>query len=671
MSSPPTTNGGNGTTDDGTTSIEWRMNVKQSYRNGEVRQIAKVLANLEPGATEASKLRLAMQFEDSIFQIATSLSDYHKRLTKRLNKLLKTYVPATASSGTTVSTVEAQKKKEKAINDLIAKYGKDVKYVVENSIAAVKEMCEKYGEEKATQLQQHVDGVKLWAIDLGIVPETDGGVTKPNMTMSDAHLERLKSQLEKRLTNVRSHTVKLVHPDLFLQESLQRIQDEFKDKGRVVRVQADNMRKRYEQLQHVITSQQQQQQQPNQTNTSTSGSGLSTAIPNSETFDPNKLLTQALEQASKPVPVIINNVVTSSKMKDGTPTSSATTANNIAQQQMEWEVRKRAALIHLEKMRAASTVLVAYLCVPDKYSVPPNALAMAHTVAMDGIDVVQNVMHEFRTMQQQQLVQHQGLPSPDKTTETLNHSTTHIVQLHDAWLKPITIPMKEVSLLDNNDTLTTSPTKSEDHSAKIQKHQRTSMILRTRVLCTSGRKTPSNLVIALQNKGVTLARPLQNGSGSYAQIQFEQAFVMRIYFVPLLVTYRAYNRNDSSTFESDQNDVPSSSLSCGVPSWTQLYDGLSNRTDELLNVNGILKGKYDSVGWIIEEYLRDASAHATNVLRQCFKKTTTAENEFEIELLEASALLEFIQLARDTYLPNNKDHDTKRKRLLLYTYQEK
>jgi hypothetical protein len=44
----------------------WKASVQQSYRNAEVREIAKVLASLEPGASAASKLRLAMQFEDGM-----------------------------------------------------------------------------------------------------------------------------------------------------------------------------------------------------------------------------------------------------------------------------------------------------------------------------------------------------------------------------------------------------------------------------------------------------------------------------------------------------------------------------------------------------------------------------------------------------------------------------
>ena len=64
----------------------WRAAVQQAHRNQEVRAIAGVLAALEPGASEGSKLRLAMQFEDAVFKSASSLADYRKKLTKRVRQ---------------------------------------------------------------------------------------------------------------------------------------------------------------------------------------------------------------------------------------------------------------------------------------------------------------------------------------------------------------------------------------------------------------------------------------------------------------------------------------------------------------------------------------------------------------------------------------------------------
>ena len=69
-------------------SIDWRKSVLQSYRSSEVREISKVLAALEGSSsvTPASKLMLAMRFEDQIFKSAKDLADYRKKISKRLGK---------------------------------------------------------------------------------------------------------------------------------------------------------------------------------------------------------------------------------------------------------------------------------------------------------------------------------------------------------------------------------------------------------------------------------------------------------------------------------------------------------------------------------------------------------------------------------------------------------
>ena len=77
---------------------DWRKSVLQSYRNSEVREISKVLAALEGSATPASKLMLAMRFEDQIFKSAKDLADYRKKISKRLKKLRKNYVAPAAAT---------------------------------------------------------------------------------------------------------------------------------------------------------------------------------------------------------------------------------------------------------------------------------------------------------------------------------------------------------------------------------------------------------------------------------------------------------------------------------------------------------------------------------------------------------------------------------------------
>lgn len=594
---------------------DWRVSVQQSYRNAQVRQIAKVLASLEPGASEASKLRLAMQFEDSIFKLGTSLADYHKRLTKRLKKVQKNYVPVADATACT-----QQAEKERTIQGLIAKHGNDLKYIVKNSAAAIKEMREKYGEEKATQLQQHTDSVKMWATDLGLVDNAS-----PNYTMSDQQLQELQECLEKRLQNVRSHTVKLVEPDAFRQETLQKIQDDFKDKGRAVRIQAENMLKRYEQLQ-----------------TMQAASRLASDTNINARQNPDKLLLQALEQALKPVPILASSAaaaatktVTNATATNVTTPRASNTTVSATWNKSVLDARTATALLHLDKMRAASTVVLAYLCVPDKHSVPNNALAKAHDIAMAGIEVVQKVMREQRHLQRQQT---------DATT----------VHLQDAWLKPIIVPTKAPS---DNVVSSVDGDNADPPAAKRQRTlQRPGAVLRTRVLLTAGRKTPSNLVSALQSNGVKLIRPPPSGAGSCVQLEFEQAFVMTIYFVPLLVTLRAYRSKE----DDDENDDTLSKTQWKCGSWTPLHHGLPEREELTVGGGATVKSTYETVGLAVEERLRDASAHATLALRTCFANATsvtaaTAGGDFEQELLEASALLEFVQLARDTYTPQWKD----------------
>jgi hypothetical protein len=276
---------------------------------------------------------------------------------------------------------------------------------------------------------------------------------------------------------------------------------------------------------------------------------------------------------------------------------------------------------------------LAYLCAPDKYAVTSNALAKAHGIAMAGIELVQGVMQEHRQLQHK-----------------LNTAST--VHLQDAWLKPIVVPTKayDVEALVESDTAAVPPAAKRQRTLHLPR-----TVLRTRILLTAGRKTPSNLVAALQSKGVKLIRPPPSGAGSCVQLEFEQAFFMTIYFVPLLVTLRAYRATPKEENENDDTLSSEHQWKCG--SWTPLHYGLPDR--EELTVGGVtVKGTYETVGLAVEERLRDASARATQALRTCFTNTASAAvggGDFEQELLEASALLEFVQLARDTYTPHWKD----------------
>jgi hypothetical protein len=202
------------------------------------------------------------------------------------------------------------------------------------------------------------------------------------------------------------------------------------------------------------------------------------------------------------------------------------------------------------------------------------------------------------------------------------------VTLEDAWNKVIEFPTEDVS-----STL--------EHPAKRIKVEPNGVpVMRSRVLLTPGRKVPFNLLQELKRKGAKVVRPPPNGEGTHLIVEFGNAFVMTIYLVPLLVTLRA----------STKVDGPNTMHA----SWTSTRAGLDDRE---LHVWGV-SGTSETLGHVVEQQLNYASANATHVLRKCFGPTRMASNDFEVEISEGTALLQFLQLARTTYMPNCEEDDT-------------
>jgi hypothetical protein len=512
----------------------WKSTFKQSDRNKEVREIANVLASLEPGANAGSKLRLAMQFEDTVFNSADSLEDYNKRLNKRLRKLQKNYVP-TQKPG--------ESEHARGIEALRQAHGEAILYVLKHASTGVREMKLRQGDEKAQQLKQHLDSAKMWAVDLGLLEKT-----KPNLNMSHEHLERLKSQIERRLENVRSHVVKLADPDQFFMETLEKAEEDCR--GRGSKILAASTRKRYGQVHRTEMKAQ-------------------------------ELLQDSLKKATASVPLPTRN-----QRND-----------------------ERAALFWLEKMRASSSATNAFMGVEDKQNIPKGTLPKLHSIVTEGHKFVMEVMINHR-----------------------KQSKAPGISLQDAWMKNLQIRGEE----DATAALDGPPTK---------KQKRTASVLQSKILFTPGRKTPPNLLQAFRMKEAKLVRPPPRGEGSHLVLHFGKAFVMTIFFVPLLVRLNAYDEKDDGKKEKSE---------CAP--WKPFSHGLTERKD--LNVWGA-KGDYSTLGEIVEERLRDASANATRVLRQIFATTTEKESlvDFEREILEGTALLEFLQLARTTYMIDWKDAD--------------
>ncbi|KAL7571845.1 hypothetical protein ACA910_002922 [Epithemia clementina (nom. ined.)] len=610
-------------------SSDWRADVHQSSRNKQVREIATVLASLEPGASSTSKLRLAMQFEDTVFKAAGSLADYQKTISKRLKKLQKNYVPTQPASAT---------EKQRTLDSLRQMHGESIRYVLKHAKEAVAEMKLKHGEEKARQLEQHLDSAKTWARDLGLLDSST--TNKPNYNMADDLLERLKSNIERRLENLRAHVVKLADPERFFVETLEKAEEDCKAPAT---------------SQFVATE--------------TRKFHLSMIKPGS-TFDPNAMMKEALD-------VVIHKTI---------PLPTRSQHND-----------EKAALIHLEKMRAASMAFLAFMALENKSSTavaPPKLLKKLNAVVTDGIQFVTEVMKEHR-----------------------KQSTEAEVSLQDAWMKP---------LLDPNNASANMAESSSEPDGSAGKRIRLSgrpnvLVLRSRVLLNRGRKTPPNLLVELQRKGVKLVRPT-HGQGSHLILEFDQVFSMTIYLIPLLVEVRACQRKEqsattnASSDDADKDQPPSlvSSL-VPTPTWMSLHYGLTSEAARMVSSTakkenaGLnkkrsrnfeeaqdakdsstnnpstnnestnddsnkaaaisdsqndltvwnVKGDYQTIGHVVEERLRDASAHATHVLRQCFTnavvKETAAKNDFELEILEGQGLLNFLHLARSTYTPNWKD----------------
>lgn len=509
--------------------VLWRQGVPQSSRNKEVREIAKILASLEPGATSASKITLATRFENGVFSAAGSYDDYKKRLSKRLKKLQKTYTPtsrhATPNNEKATSLEQEQSQLALKLDDLKTIYGQTLVFICDNAEAAVAEMKAKSGEEKGFYLKQHTDNVKQWASQLGLT----GGPAK----IKDLEAaEKLSVHLEQRVENIRSHVVKLIKPDLFLQETLAKIEAELKD----------------ETAQAIINAALQRLDKVHFCN---QASALSVVI-------------QSLEGAQKSIVPPGRSV----------------------------ESQRVAALAHLERLKAASSGILAYLAVANRHDAPDNILVKCHSAAITGID--------FLT---------------EMSTTILPEEVVTGLRLEDAWTKVIEEPAVEVTS-DNG----------------VSRSRR--MAFKSRFLLQSQKRPPSSWLVALKQKGAQLVQ--QPAGGSHVVLEFEQAFFFTIYLSPLLVTVRAGPRNGSTT------------------EWSPLETNLSTKQ---LHIWGV-SGSYSTLGGVVEARLQHASAQATMVLRTMWSSTLNAKNDFEVEIAEGTALLEFVHLARQTYQPNYIDEES-------------
>ena len=298
----------------------------------------------------------------------------------------------------------------------------------------------------------------------------------------------------------------------------------------------------------------------------------------------------------------------------------------------------RAAVARIEKVRAAAQATYTYmgLTVADKTSFR-GSVDKCQTVALECLKELEKECDD--------LVEELA----DKDSDG-----KRMIQLEDAWNNPMIF-----SEIDSDET----PAVEEDEEPdikrqKVSSHGKVPMVIRSRYLLTPGRNTFSTLLPALKRKKAILVR---NGSATFVRLEFGKAFEMTIFFVPLLVTVRA--------MVTDEEKKTSMSSMSGGLRWPSLYQGLCPSEKELaegkksnLNVLGVT-GSYESLAPIIAKKLEYASSQATYVLRRCFAETTVgksarAKTEFEIEILEAGALIKFLQMARNTYSLDWVDDDS-------------
>ena len=284
-----------------------------------------------------------------------------------------------------------------------------------------------------------------------------------------------------------------------------------------------------------------------------------------------------------------------------------------------------------------------------------------------------------------------------------------IVLLQDAWNKVMEYDKDMFSSTSNNnnngdeeeeydDDLIAAPGAHDSNNKRrlinspnrsMKKRQKTfPQVIRSKVLLTAGRNTPSHLIIALQSKGAILSKPLTTSTttASTLKMQFGDAFEMEIYVSPLLVTIRASQKQQQQQTSKATDNRKKNSMfhdaivNGGLPTWKSPYIGLDHdsgdypnrfsnnsvrqqqssnnnqKTQKALRISG-RTGTMEKIGPTIVKQLEYASAQATRVLRRCFADichkayNSESSSEYEVEVLESSALLKFVTIATNTWTP--------------------
>jgi hypothetical protein len=516
-------------------------------------------------------------------------------------------------------------KRQELLLKLQQTYGHKLLFVIHNGEKALQDIERRMGTEKSEQLKPHIQSCKEWGKQLGIWDEeepakqessTGSGSEANNVAPpkkkrpmpSLMDLQQIEQHLEKRAESVRGYVAKHADPDLFLFEAMERKDKELVANRNASKLLASTLLRR---IQYVQKQQQQSQLSGNESLALSEKQQQSTE---DEQTTALKDLQQALDKAQASVPPPTRN----------------------DSKQLE------ASLRHLDKIRAASTALMHYFTIKgDRIAtVPPQTLKKIQGVMSESIEFVVSVLKDDNKGA------YNGKDGEDAVT------------LQDAWMKRMEL-QKPILAVENTASDTAAP------PAKRVRTNNFKPYIKARLLFHPNRKMPSSLLIAVQRKGAKLIRPGNNNSPSvmittYLELEFGKAFTMTIYLSPLTVAMRAMPpRSKGTNDNATMNNMDSPQ---GTVSWKPLSYGLTGEStdkskDPLLSVWGV-SSTYDTIGHVVEERLRDASTHATYLLRKCFQNHVKDKTvDFEVEILEGSALLEFLKVARETYIPQWQDYD--------------
>lgn len=612
----------------------WRKNIQQSYRSGEINNIAKVLASLEPGASAASKLMLASQFENMMFTAASDLADYKKKINKKLKKMQKNYKATEVPN-----KVILEQQKDGIVllqRRLKSLYGEKLEMIVEKGRLTVEQYEEKVGKEKSKTLRDHIDTAIGWAADIGAVPNekailvaTGQPVRLHNRSPQDnlEHLRKVEKDLEKKVDNIRGYVLKLTKPDLFFAERLEEMEQNvlLNINSSVCQAFVDGV-----------------------------SQALKSAGINAQTT--SALLNNAATEAIAAAPAdkdtgvqVIKDLMENIRKVIPFPGNK--------------HEEKEAMLTHLNRIRVAVQVCVKYSILAPK---DPNTklqlagnLRKVHEAVYESITFLRHVYREDRSREGDSLS----------------------ILLEDAWNKHMDYDRvmtdvgaaAEIGGSGENQQLSNIERMNTDTRTKGPKP----VVIRSKILFTK-RLPPNNLLDAMKRKKVTVCG---NGNSSYLKMQFGEAFEMSVYFSPLLVTIRALpdavetNKFERSKFRRNVVD-------CNLGIWsppsfalkttplqvrvrqnnTQQQHNMQHmgkkrnaggqvltRTKQTVSVMG-LSADVAFLGPIVSKKLEYASAQATRCLRRCFAEHThRSTSDFEIEISEGNAVLKFLQLARNTY----------------------